>query len=96
MSKLSEADIEGKVTRWAKKRDIICVKFQPKGDVGWPDHIYVIPPNGAVVFIEFKKPGEEPTPLQYYRIATINQAGGNAYWADSVGDAAAILLGHII
>jgi hypothetical protein len=88
---VSEADIEGKVTDWAKARGIICIKFQPKGDVGWPDHVFVVPPMGTTVWIEFKTPGEEPTPLQYYRIATINQAGGNAYWADSVELAQSIL-----
>jgi hypothetical protein len=92
---MSEDYIEKKVTEWAKARGIVCLKYQPKGDVGWPDHIYVIPPNGRVVFIEFKRPGEEPTPLQYYRINTIDQAGGNAYWADSVSKAITILEAEI-
>jgi hypothetical protein len=92
---MTEADIEKKVTAWAKARGIVCLKYQPKGDVGWPDHIYVIPPNGRVVFIEFKKPGEEPTPMQQHRLYCIEGAGGNAYWADSVSKAITILEAEI-
>jgi hypothetical protein len=88
---LSEHDIEKTVTDWAKARGVVCLKYQPKGDVGWPDHIYIIPPYGTVVFIEFKKPGEEPTPIQQHRIDCIQGAGGNAYWVDSVDLAQSIL-----
>jgi hypothetical protein len=88
---MTEADIEKKVTDWAKARGIVCLKYQPKGDVGWPDHVYIIPPRGTHVWIEFKMPGCTPTQLQHHRIDTINQAGGNAYWADSVGIAITML-----
>ena len=88
---MSEKDIENAVVKWAAARDIICIKFTPKGDVGWPDHIFILPPHGLHVFIEFKAPGKEPTPIQQYRMTTINEAGGIAYWFDNAGGAIALL-----
>ena len=43
-------------------------------DAGWPDRIFLIP-GGRPLFMEFKRPGEFPRPLQYQRLETLVQLG---------------------
>lgn len=92
----AEHCIEEKVCDWARSRGILPIKFTPKGEVGWPDHIFTVPPLGTTVWVEFKAPGEEPEPIQAYRIDEINKRGGNAYWVDSIDQGTEILLGHLL
>lgn len=40
--------------------------------------------NGKVVFIEVKREGEEPAPLQKHRLNQINDKGIIAFWVDAV------------
>lgn len=57
-----ESEIEDKVKDFAEHHFILHLKIVIWGRAGWPDHIFI--KNGKVTFMEFKKPGEEPTPLQ--------------------------------
>ena len=41
---------------------------------GWPDRLFLIP-GGQALFIEFKAPGERPSPLQQYRIDYLKAIG---------------------
>lgn len=93
MSQL-EKDIEKKLKLWAKARGIICIKYTPQGEKGWPDRIFVLP-RGTHVWLELKRKGEEPTPLQYYRLEQLRDQGAIAYWSDCWLDACDYLLGHI-
>jgi hypothetical protein len=43
-------------------------------DAGWPDRIFLIP-GGLPLFMEFKRPGYVPRPLQYQRLETLVQLG---------------------
>jgi hypothetical protein len=43
-------------------------------DAGWPDRLLLIP-GGKPLFIEFKRPGEVPRPLQAQRIDTLRALG---------------------
>lgn len=47
--------------------------------------------QGRVVFIEFKRPGKEPTELQWDEIRDILAHGGEAYWTDNIRDFKTIL-----
>lgn len=40
--------------------------------------------NGKFVGIEVKTPGKKPTPRQNFNIRAINDAGGVAFWTDSL------------
>ena len=80
-SVISEQDVIDPVVEWAKDNGIVCIKFTPRGDVGWPDHVFILPLHGTHIWIEFKRPGKKPTPLQAHRIETINKQGGFAYWS---------------
>lgn len=58
-----------------------CYKFTSPSRPGVPDRIVI--GNGHTVFIELKRPNEEPTPLQMFHINRIRENGGDARWADT-------------
>lgn len=39
-------------------------KMNGLGFAGWPDRMFIAP-NGRVFWIEFKRPGHKPTPIQF-------------------------------
>jgi len=49
---------------------------------GFPDKIVILPVG--TFFVEVKATGEEPRPNQLAIIKQINQAGGRAFWTDSL------------
>jgi hypothetical protein len=71
---LSEAQIEGRVVRWAKARDILPLKLTPVADGGWPDHFWLFYAP-SIAFIEFKAPGGRVAPRQKLRIAELQRRG---------------------
>jgi hypothetical protein len=61
--KQREAGIENTANRKARELGVTSRKMNGMGFNSWPDRMYMIP-GGKPLFIEFKRPGEEPTPLQ--------------------------------
>lgn len=57
-------------------------KFISPQNRGVPDRIFI--KDGNVFFIEFKKLGEKPTPLQTHVISDINDHGGKVFVVDNV------------
>ncbi len=49
---------------------------------GFPDLVIIL--NGATFFVEVKALGKRPTHIQLHRIDEINEAGGWAFWTDSL------------
>ncbi len=45
--------------------DVVTLKLNLRGRKGWPDRL-VMWEGGHMMFIEFKRPGEEPRRLQVY------------------------------
>jgi hypothetical protein len=85
-----EADLEKKLTRWAKDNGILTYKFVSPAKRGVPDRIFIR--NGKVVFLELKAPGEHPTPLQMRELGVLLNAGATAAWVDDLQDAKTFLL----
>lgn len=81
-----ESAIEDSVRKWALSHRWVVIKFTPKGERGWMDRIF-INRNGIHVWIEFKKPGEEPEPIQYFRIKQLRRQSCYVHWFDNVADA---------
>lgn len=50
---------------------------------GWPD-LTILPRDGAVGFLEIKRPGNKPRPEQERRIQQIREMGHFTEWTDSV------------
>jgi hypothetical protein len=88
VSKL-EVSIEDKVVKWAKKHKFLTpkVKFV---ESGYPDRLF-ISPYGHTIFIEFKRPGEVPSDIQYHRLSELTKRGIPATWSDSVHESIRIL-----
>ena len=63
------------------------VKINIMGNRGYPDRCFLLP--GRPAWIEFKRPGKKPTPLQYYRLWEMNQLGYDATWSDNEDNAVA-------
>lgn len=89
MSGPLEVDIEDKVVKWAQKHKFLTpkVKFM---EAGYPDRMFVSP-QGHTIFIEFKRPGQKPTPIQEHRLNELQKRGIPATWCDSVLEAITIL-----
>lgn len=58
-----ESAVERKCVEYAAKKGILSIKI--KGLAGWPDRLFFIK-DGTVFFVEFKRPGEAPRPLQVH------------------------------
>lgn len=67
-----EKDIESKVSKYAKERGFLSYKFTSPSNRSVPDRIF-ISPTGKVGFVEFKRKGKLPTPLQAHTIDLMRQ-----------------------
>jgi hypothetical protein len=77
LKKKLEKDIERKLVRGVQIQGGMCRKFVSPGWAGAPDRIVLLP-GGRMYFIEMKRPGEEPEPLQQHRIEELRALGFNA------------------
>lgn len=83
MSGRLESSIEDAINYYASRNGFIHRKLNNQSDDGWPDRLYVSG-KGEHFYIEFKRPGEEPRPLQVYRIWTLCKMNCEVYVVDSV------------
>jgi len=86
----SESSEEKKAVRWAKIHYIIPLKLNLRGNVGWPDRLFVYP-EGGTLWVEFKRKGKEADPIQKYRITQLRKKGHHAFVVDSAADAIALM-----
>jgi hypothetical protein len=84
---MKEQNLQKKILNIAEKvYGAISIKIVIGNTSGIPDTIYCFP-GGRFVAIEVKRPGEEPTPLQVYKVGKIKSLGGIAGFAYTVDDA---------
>jgi hypothetical protein len=67
------------------------MSFRPGVRRAFPDDQFLIP-GGRSLFIEFKRPGKWPTPLQAHRLEELRELGYWATWADSIDAARSAIL----
>ncbi len=77
----SEKAIEKKVVAWATAQGFYTRKFSSPAHRGVPDRIFIR--KGCVVFLEFKRPGKEPTELQARELMLLKDQKIEAAWCDS-------------
>lgn len=82
-----EKDIEKKATRLAVRSGWLSYKWSSPGHNSVPDRIFIHEGTGTVAFIEFKRVGKSPTPLQERTLSKLDQAGANVCWSDNAEDA---------
>lgn len=81
--KVLEKDIEKKIVAYAKSKGCIVRKFTSPAQRAVPDRI-IITPRGVVGFLEVKRPGNKPTPLQYREMELLRENGAIVEWHDDV------------
>lgn len=77
-----ESKIEREGSDWAEADGWLQFKFVSPGTTAVPDRLYI--KNGFVVFGEWKRPGEEPTPQQYKRMKEMKKHGAIVFWWDNL------------
>ncbi len=71
---MREREIERKLVAKVKECGGICPKFVSPGFDGMPDRVVLLP-HGKIGFVEVKRPGEEPRPLQVSRHELLRRLG---------------------
>lgn len=89
MEDISESAIEAKVVEWAEGWGILVLKLNVHGSTGWPDRLFMA--GGFVVFIEFKRLGEELRRNQPERVQQLRDQGFTVGVIDNVNDGIAFL-----
>lgn len=84
-----EKKIEQTAVQKAEARGWWQIKLVSPSKNGVPDRLFA--KAGKVVFIEFKRPGEEPTAQQKLRHAEMRAAGLTVVVCDTVEDALRVL-----
>jgi hypothetical protein len=80
--KLAEKHIQQKVVKYARELDFLCIKINVGSQRGFPDYVF-IDPQGWHCWIEFKKPGSSPRPLQIYRGTQLTERNVAVFVVDS-------------
>lgn len=84
--------IEKSAVGVAKLAGWISYKVSWLGQRGAPDRVFMR--KGRCVWIEFKRPGEEPTVQQYRMAERMRDAGLEVHWTDSVEGCMRVLNGR--
>lgn len=89
MTRTRESAVEKQICDWAKSRGIRTYKFISPGRKGVPDRMFM--KDGIVSFLEIKRPGEKPTPMQFHEMKGIIEAMVIAAWCDNAAGGIKIL-----
>ena len=75
---MRESDIEAKMRNMIKQHGGLFLKFISPSTRGVPDRIVIKKP-GRVIFVELKREGEKPTPLQRHIHKQLRSFGLEVY-----------------
>lgn len=78
-----ESKIEKTVSEYARSKGFLSFKFTSPSHAGVCDRMF-ISSTGKVWFIEFKREGGKPTPLQVRHHQTLVERGVTVYVVDSI------------
>ena len=77
-----EKDIEKQLVNETKRMRGLALKFTSPGFVGVPDRLVLLP-GGKLAFVEVKREGEKPRPIQNTRHKLLRKLGFKVYVLDS-------------
>jgi hypothetical protein len=78
-----EKEIEKKIGDYSKKRGCLYYKFVSPANRAVPDRI-IITPGGVTGYLEIKRGGCKPTPLQMKELTKIKEKKCHVGWVDDV------------
>lgn len=87
---MKEKMIEHKLVSAVKSMGGICPKLVCPGFDGMPDRLVLLP-IGKIAFVEVKRHGEKPRPLQIARHGLLRRLGFKVYVLDDAGQIGGIL-----
>lgn len=79
-----ESSIETKCCNLAREAGYLAWKFTSPGRAGVPDRVFM--GDGRVFFVEFKKRGGKPDPLQVSNAELLTRKGIEVYSVDSIAE----------
>lgn len=85
-----EKEIEAAVCKYAKEKGFEVYKFSSPNRVGVPDRMFVAPFQ-RVFWIEFKRAGGVPTPVQEREARKLTDCGFTVYLVDDVAQGKQII-----
>lgn len=91
---MTEKTFQSKCIKWVKSQGCFYWKFQDKFSGGFPD--LMIAKNGRVVFVELKRKGNKPTPLQNAVMEQMRKAGLSVYWTDDFEEFKSIVTKEVL
>lgn len=80
-----ESKVEKDIRRYAEATRWWQAKFTSPSKNGVPDRVFIR--KGIVLWMEVKRPGEEPTAQQYLRMKDMKKHGAIVCWVDNFNDA---------
>jgi len=89
-----EKFLEDKAVTYAIGLGYLHWKMNALGAKGKPDQLFLAP-HGLHIWVEFKRMGEQPAPLQRYWARQITQRRGLVYGCDDYEHAKAIFHNHL-
>ena len=81
---MREKTLERKLAEAVKAMGGIAPKFISPGFAGMPDRLVILP-DGKCGFVEVKRRGEKPRPLQEIRHGMLRRLGFKVYVLDDAG-----------
>lgn len=81
-----ESTIEQRFRKYVQALGCIVVKFEDPAHRGAPDRL-ILTPRGRAIFLEFKRPGEEPKAHQLRYMETLRKMGFLVGWVDNYNSA---------
>ena len=87
---MREKTIEAKLVRTVKSMGGLAPKFVSPGFDGMPDRLVLLP-AGKCGFVEVKRLGEKPRPLQETRHGMLRRLGFKVYVLDNAGQIGDVL-----
>jgi len=79
---MREKEIEKQLVVETKRMKGLALKFTSPGFVGVPDRLVLLP-GGKLAFVEVKREGEKPRPIQISRHKLLRKLGFKVYVLDS-------------
>lgn len=88
-TKPRESKLEKDAWKYAESRGWYRIKIMRASRSGFPDHFFIR--SGEIILIEFKRKGEDPSPLQDKEIKELRRQGARVEVVDNLRQARAIL-----
>lgn len=80
---MRESKIEKELVDQVKAIGGLAWKFVSPGTRGVPDRLVILP-GGRTIYVELKRPGEKPEPLQLKRHRELEARGHKVYVIDNI------------